>query len=193
MALPVAPNQPVVCRHSIRGGPLHLLGRAETHWSQTSRSSFVKQHRAVVLRFLHNMKNLIFLVFGLLPFPQQAQSRTDCRPVTATFCQGLGYTTTPNPTGAIGYNLQQIGQMVETACSPHIAIVLCRVAVPECGSDDDSRLKPCRALCQKVKTDCESAFKVKRLYWPTRLRCESLPESNCVQVHLLLFLTFVLL
>lgn len=185
MALPLAPSQPVVCRHSIRGGPLHLLGRAETHWSQTSRSFFVKQHRAVVLRFLHNMKNLIFLVLGLLPFPQQAQSRTDCRPVTATFCQGLGYTTTPNPTGAIGYNLHQIGQMVETACSPHIAIVLCRVAVPECGLDDDSRLKPCRALCQKVKTDCESAFKAKRLYWPTRLRCESLPESNCVQVHLL--------
>ncbi|KAM8735675.1 uncharacterized protein AB9X84_024043 [Acanthopagrus schlegelii] len=127
------------------------------------------------------MKNFIFLVFGLLPFPQQAQSRTDCRPMTANFCQGLGYTTTPNPTGAIGYNLHQISQMVETGCSPHVATVLCRVAVPECGSDDDSRLKPCRALCQKVKTDCDSAFKAKRLYWPTRLRCESLPESNCIQ------------
>ncbi|KAE8289301.1 Frizzled-1 [Larimichthys crocea] len=58
---------------------------------------------------------------------------------------------------------------------------MCRVVVPECGSDDDSRMKPCRALCEKVKTDCESPFRTKRLYWPTRLRCESLPESNCVQ------------
>ncbi|TWW79741.1 Frizzled-1 [Takifugu flavidus] len=64
-----------------------------------------------------------------------------------------------------------------------IATLMCRTAVPECGSDSDSRKKPCRALCERVKTDCTAAFRAKRLYWPTRLRCEALPESNCAQGH----------
>ncbi|KAK2845074.1 hypothetical protein Q5P01_011733 [Channa striata] len=58
---------------------------------------------------------------------------------------------------------------------------MCRVVVPECSSEDDSRVKPCRSLCEKVKTDCEPALKAKRLSWPTRLSCGALPESNCVQ------------
>ncbi|XP_041842719.1 atrial natriuretic peptide-converting enzyme-like [Melanotaenia boesemani] len=117
---------------------------------------------------------------------EQAQNsrndRTSCKPVTSSFCQGLGYTTTLHPSGVQGYNLQQIGQMVETACSPHIATLMCRVVVPECNSEDDSRKKPCRALCEKVKKDCESTLRIKRLTWPMKLRCDSLPESNCVQV-----------
>ncbi|AWP15819.1 frizzled -like 1 [Scophthalmus maximus] len=127
----------------------------------------------------------VFVVLGLLLSPQRAQSvrdkRATCKPVTASFCQGVGYTTTHQPTGASGYSLQQIGQIVETACSPAVATVMCRVVVPECSSEDDSRLKPCRALCEKVKTDCESALRAKRLSWPPRLRCEALPQSNCVQ------------
>lgn len=129
----------------------------------------------------------VFVVLGLLLSPQRAQSvrdkRATCKPVTASFCQGVGYTTTHQPTGASGYSLQQIGQIVETACSPAVATVMCRVVVPECSSEDDSRLKPCRALCEKVKTDCESALRAKRLSWPPRLRCEALPQSNCVQVR----------
>lgn len=132
------------------------------------------------------MKNLVLVVWGLLLSPQRAHGKRDdranCKPVTSSFCQGVGYTTTLHPTGVTGYTLQQIGQMVETACSPNIATLMCRVVVPECGSEDDTRLKPCRALCEKVKTDCEPAFRAKRLYWPTKLRCDTLPESNCVQV-----------
>lgn len=132
------------------------------------------------------MKIVAVVFLALLALQQQtASARTDtgaCRPVTATFCQGLGYSTTTHPTGAPGFNLQQIGQMVGTACSPHVATVMCRVAVPECGSDTNSHLKPCRALCEKVKTDCEAALRAKKLFWPLRLRCDTLPQSNCNQV-----------
>ncbi|XP_020511902.1 atrial natriuretic peptide-converting enzyme [Labrus bergylta] len=128
------------------------------------------------------MKRLLLVVLSLLLSLQRARGiNRNCKPVTSPFCQGLGYSTTASPTGVAGYSLQQIGQLVETACSPHIAILMCRVAVPECGSEDVNRMKPCRALCQKVKTDCESTFKARRLSWPVRLRCESLPENDCAQ------------
>ncbi|KAM9310642.1 uncharacterized protein KZ484_026486 isoform 1-T1 [Pholidichthys leucotaenia] len=129
------------------------------------------------------MQHLCLMILSLLL--SVAHSRRDdratCKPVTASFCQDVGYTTTAHPSGAVGFNLQQIGQIVGTACSPHIATLMCRVAIPECGSEEDSRMKPCRSLCVKVKADCESALRAKRLSWPTRLRCEALPESNCVQ------------
>ncbi|MEQ2189477.1 hypothetical protein GOODEAATRI_025742, partial [Goodea atripinnis] len=100
-------------------------------------------------------------------FPRQVQpgkdESTTCKPVTASFCQGVGYKTTLYPSGVQGFNLQQIGQIVQTACSPHVDILMCRVAVPECGSGNESRVKPCRALCEKVKKDCESTLRAKRL------------------------------
>ncbi|RVE63077.1 hypothetical protein OJAV_G00163270 [Oryzias javanicus] len=127
----------------------------------------------------------VLLILCLLLSLQETQTgsndRTNCKPVTASFCQGLGYTTTPHPDGVQGFSLRKIGQIVETACSPHIATVMCRVALPECGSENDSRKKPCRALCQKVKKDCESTLREKMLFWPMRLGCESLPESDCIQ------------
>lgn len=130
------------------------------------------------------MKHLVLVVLGVLLSPQRAHSKATCKPVTATFCQRVGYTTSSSPTGVLGYNLQQTGQIVATACSPNVAILMCRVVVPECGSEENSRMKPCRALCEKVKTDCDSVIKAKRLTWPTRLRCDSLPTSNCVQVSM---------
>ncbi|XP_039973440.1 uncharacterized protein LOC120784070 [Xiphias gladius] len=131
------------------------------------------------------MRYFVLVVLGLLLSPQQARSgrddRPNCKPVTTSFCQGLGYTTTLHPSGVQGFSLQQIGQIVETACSPEVSTLMCRVVMPECSSEDDSRMKPCRALCEKVKTDCASALKAKRLSWPIRLRCEALPESNCIR------------
>nr|XP_020473008.1 uncharacterized protein LOC109970049 isoform X2 [Monopterus albus] len=131
------------------------------------------------------MEPLVLVVWGLLLSSQQAHSIRDgssnCKPVTASFCQGVGYATTLHPSGVQGFNLKQIGQIVETACSPEVATLMCRVVVPECSSEDESRVKPCRSLCEKVKTDCESVLRAKRLLWPVRLQCGALPESNCVQ------------
>ncbi|XP_056296243.1 uncharacterized protein LOC130210238 [Pseudoliparis swirei] len=126
---------------------------------------------------------LLLLVVWALPLsPGRAQSsRANCKPVASGFCQGLGYTSTPHPTGAPGFILRQIAQIVETSCSPKVATLMCRVAVPECGHEESSQMKPCRALCEKVKSDCEPVLRVKRLSWPTRIRCDALPASRCVQ------------
>lgn len=129
------------------------------------------------------MKHFFSAVLCILVFQQVQPGRDDstsCKPVTTSFCQSVGYQTTRYPNGVSGFNLQQIGQIVQTACSPHVSILMCRVAVPECGSGNENRVKPCRALCEKVKKDCESTLRAKRLTWPTSLRCETLPQTDCV-------------
>ncbi|KAM9852643.1 uncharacterized protein ACBR49_005704 [Aulostomus maculatus] len=131
------------------------------------------------------MKPLFWVVLGLLLSHQQThgkiEEKPNCRPVTASFCQGVGYSTSLHPSGVQGFNLQQIAQIVESACSPHVATLMCRVVVPECSLGGDSRTKPCRALCEKVKTDCDSAVRARQLVWPAGLQCGTLPESNCAQ------------
>ncbi|TNN51864.1 Frizzled-1 [Liparis tanakae] len=127
---------------------------------------------------------LLLVVWALLLSPGRAQSsRANCKPVASGFCQGLGYTSTPNPTGVPGFYLQQIAQIVETSCSPKVAMLMCRVVVPECGHDESSsQMKPCKALCEKVKSDCDPVLRTRRLSWPSRIRCDALPASRCVQV-----------
>ncbi|XP_061144583.1 uncharacterized protein LOC133160692 isoform X2 [Syngnathus typhle] len=108
--------------------------------------------------------------------------RPSCRPLTASFCRNVGYPTSRYPAGVQGFNVQQLRQMVETACSPDVATLLCRVAFPEC-SEDDARVKPCKAVCHKVKRECDAALKAKALTWPRSLQCDALPEYNCVQAQ----------
>ncbi|KAG7214241.1 hypothetical protein INR49_023229 [Caranx melampygus] len=68
---------------------------------------------------------------------------------------------TSHPTGASGFSLQQIGQIVETACSPASPR---SCAAPRCPSalGGRQRKKPCRSLCEKVKSDCDSVIRTKR-------------------------------
>ncbi|XP_077382428.1 uncharacterized protein LOC144021973 [Festucalex cinctus] len=127
------------------------------------------------------MLRFFLLALVLLPSPRGAFGST-CRPVTASFCRNVGYSTSRHPTGVQGFNVQQLSQIVDTACSTNAATLLCRVAFPEC-SDDDARVKPCKAMCHKVKSECDAALKAKRLAWPSKLLCDALPESNCVQAQ----------
>ncbi|XP_072769154.1 uncharacterized protein [Nerophis lumbriciformis] len=131
------------------------------------------------------MRRLVLATLALLLSPQVTSGARDeqpaCRPLTASYCHDVGYGTSRHPGGVPGFNLQQLSQMVESACSPQVATLACRLAFPECGAEDDARKKPCRAFCEKVKTDCEGALKAKRLTWPSKMQCSTLPESNCVQ------------
>ncbi|XP_061771405.1 atrial natriuretic peptide-converting enzyme-like isoform X2 [Nerophis ophidion] len=131
------------------------------------------------------MRRLVLAALALLLSPQVTRGARDeqpaCRPLTASYCRDVGYATSRHPGGVPGFNLPQLSQVVESACSPRVATLACRLAFPECGAEDDARKKPCRAFCEKVKTDCEGALKAKRLTWPSKMQCYTLPESNCVQ------------
>nr|XP_057909021.1 atrial natriuretic peptide-converting enzyme-like isoform X2 [Doryrhamphus excisus] len=132
------------------------------------------------------MQRSVLAVLALLLCPHETHGARDelpsCKPLTTSYCQNVGYSTSRHPGGVQGFNLQQLSQVVETACSPQVAVLVCRLAFPECGSsaEDDARMKPCRAFCETVKSECEATLKAKRLTWPSKLQCNTLPESNCV-------------
>ncbi|XP_061631281.1 uncharacterized protein LOC133478967 isoform X1 [Phyllopteryx taeniolatus] len=132
------------------------------------------------------MLRLFLAALVFLPSPHGTlgtrDERPSCRPLTASFCRNVGYGTSRHPAGVPGFNVQQLSQIVETSCSPNAAALLCRVAFPEC-SEDDARVKPCGAMCREVKSECDAAIKAKRLLWPSKLQCDTLPESNCVQAQ----------
>ncbi|KAK7909299.1 hypothetical protein WMY93_013983 [Mugilogobius chulae] len=111
------------------------------------------------------LRAVVFLWICLLC---SVESKPNCRPIQASFCRSMSYTTSSSPSGVTGFSTRDIEQIIQTACSPDVATLFCRVVVPECGAEEDNRLKPCRRLCQ-------------RIYWPIRLRCDSLPQDNCVQ------------
>ncbi|XP_054637904.1 atrial natriuretic peptide-converting enzyme-like [Dunckerocampus dactyliophorus] len=133
------------------------------------------------------MQRLVLAALAFLLCPHETHNVRDeppsCKPLTASYCQNVGYSTSRHPGGVQGFNLQQLSQVVETTCSPQVAALVCRLAFPPCGSnsEDDARMKPCRAFCAKVKAECEAILKAQRLTWPSKLQCDTLPESNCVQ------------
>ncbi|XP_034030287.1 uncharacterized protein LOC117514108 [Thalassophryne amazonica] len=135
------------------------------------------------VRLLNTMKLLVLIILSLLFTLQQAHATVDetspCRPIAARFCQGMSYNTTVYPRGVQGFNLDNIGKIVETDCSPDVATLMCRVVLPECRKEGESEKKPCRALCEKVMRDCLPTVKQQQLTWPALLQCSSLPKSNC--------------
>lgn len=131
------------------------------------------------------MELWVLVLLGLLQLGHSRRAETaSCRPMTVSFCQGLGYSSSLHPAGVQGYDLLQIGRIVETACSLDVATLMCRVAVPECEAQQDSRTKPCRALCERVKSDCDPVLRQRNLAWPVKLQCEALPEIGCVHVSM---------
>ncbi|XP_061675598.1 atrial natriuretic peptide-converting enzyme-like [Syngnathoides biaculeatus] len=127
------------------------------------------------------MLRLIVAALVLLPSPRGTLGNS-CRPITASFCRNVGYGTSRHPAGVPGFDAQQLARIVESGCSPNAAALFCRVAFPEC-SDDDARVKPCRAVCQKVKSECDATLRAKRISWPSKLQCDALPVSSCVQAQ----------
>lgn len=141
------------------------------------------------LRSRRAMTQWLWSALALLLSLQRAHGRTEerpsCKPVMVSFCEGVGYNTSMHPNGVQGYNLQQIGQVVVTGCSPDVAAFMCRMVVPECIAGQDGHAQPCRSSCERVKRACEPALTDRWLSWPENIRCDNLAETNCVNVSMM--------
>lgn len=82
-------------------------------------------------------------------------------------------------------SIQRYGPLVKHSnCSKHAVFLLCSFYLPICipGIDDteENVFKPCRSLCEQVRTDCAALMD----YWPSFVKCEELPEYSdavCIQ------------
>lgn len=82
-------------------------------------------------------------------------------------------------------SIQRFSPLVQHAnCSRNAVFFLCSFYLPICipGIDETEGniIKPCRSLCQQVRTDCAAVLK----YWPSFVKCEELPEysdSVCIK------------
>lgn len=136
------------------------------------------------------METWVLLVWGLLLSVQMAHnklsgSKHPCMPIMVDFCQDLDYNMTAHPTGASGYNLQKLRQIVETGCSPDVATFLCGLVSPNCVSEENDNIPPCHSLCERVKRDCEPVLREKGLTWPRKIRCEAYPIQSCANVSMI--------
>lgn len=72
---------------------------------------------------------------------------------------------------------QQVSQflpLVKVDCSPDLSLFLCSLYSPPCIGPQ----KPCRELCNRVKTGCASVLEEFGVPWPEVLACEKFPLSS---------------
>lgn len=115
-----------------------------------------------------------------------------CRPLRIDFCQDVSYSTTCNNPRGMGHYMKNGGaeamrRLIETGCSPYAAELMCRVVAPPLRGlvGEERTVPPCRALCERVRRDCERVLKERGIPWPPRIKCSALPAKYqlvCVDV-----------
>ena len=69
--------------------------------------------------------------------------------------------------------LSSYQSLIDTSCSDYLVNLLCSVYAPPCnGTGPVVKLRPCRALCRKVKEDFGSNLDIYNS-WPQLFDCES--------------------
>lgn len=69
-------------------------------------------------------------------------------------------------------------------CSKHAVFFMCLFYLPPCfpGKENIEVIKPCRSLCEQIKSDCAEVIPVTE--WENVVKCEELPEFSdnmCIQ------------
>lgn len=116
-----------------------------------------------------------------------------CQAITVPLCKDLHYTETVLP-NILGHNHQDdaslqiytFAPLIQVACSPHLKPFLCSVYTPECVSGTPQ--PPCRTLCEKARTGCESLLQKFGFHWPEALRCETFTTESCEHVSVIIII-----
>ena len=93
-------------------------------------------------------------------------------------CSNIGYRQTYQNFRGLSIieaniELSSYQSLINTNCSDYLINLLCSVYAPPCnGTDPVIKLRPCRALCRKVKDDCGSNLDIYD-NWPQLFDCEN--------------------
>ena len=119
-----------------------------------------------------------------------------CEPITNDIptCVNVGWTNTSYPNLRSHQNqseahdeLKDFDPLIQMKCSNKIVHFLCAIYAPLCAypqsSADAIVVKPCRSLCEYVRSDCEPVLNKNGYGWPPDLRCDDFIDSSaCLDV-----------
>ena len=117
------------------------------------------------------------------------QSKSFCQPISSTTCSfssstGYGSTFFPNDEyrtqDEARKDLETLNPLIRVACHKDTQLFFCSHYIPLCIEDLKIVLKPCRNLCEEVKSGCSGVMERFGYNWP--FNCSALPEkgSACV-------------
>ena len=70
--------------------------------------------------------------------------------------------------------LQDFQPLIQVQCSNALGYLLCAIYAPYCDPDyPQLRLKPCKELCQHVRSTCEDNTRTFEYKWPKHLDCDN--------------------
>ena len=112
------------------------------------------------------------------------KKRSRCEEIKIPFCKGLGYNTTIFPNN-LAHDTQdeaktsanEFTTLVESQCSPEIALFLCSLFAPVC-TQMHKALPPCRSLCKNAREGCEGLMNKFGFVWPQRFECTQFPNDG---------------
>lgn len=103
-------------------------------------------------------------------------------PANLSLCQNIGYNRMRIPDllehDSLGEILEQSSSwipLLNVRCHPDTQRFLCSLFTPVCV---DPPISPCRSLCEKVKSGCESRMKMYGFPWPDMFACDHFPQDN---------------
>uniref|UniRef100_W5MTD3 Frizzled-6 n=1 Tax=Lepisosteus oculatus TaxID=7918 RepID=W5MTD3_LEPOC len=116
--------------------------------------------------------------------PSWGHSSFTCEPIKVHRCLGMPYNATLFPNLMDHYDqdiaarkMEPFAPLIKMNCSAEVHLFLCQAFVPVC-IEPTKVLMPCRALCERVRTDCRSLIDMFGIVWPPELRCERFDECH---------------
>jgi len=107
-----------------------------------------------------------------------------CHPLTIPMCKRLGYNMTSysrniydEPTNEKAEMAGKYLKLFENEiCYEDLLFFVCTLYNPICMQNHQQVILPCRTECRNVKRHCKDTFKKFKIEWPTRLKCNGLPD-----------------
>ncbi|CAF1117584.1 unnamed protein product [Rotaria sordida] len=126
---------------------------------------------------------LLLLIIKIISIKSQQQQQ-QCQAITYYECKNIGYNQTylPNKFNHqdqkdVALVINQFTALIAVGCSSELRFLLCSIYMPLCLPNYSETILPCREVCERVRTPCESYYKRYGFLWPDALKCEQYPSS----------------
>jgi frizzled protein 1/7 len=115
---------------------------------------------------------------------KNSASQGKCEKITVPVCKDIQYNETMLPNvfnhttqEEAGIEVHNFFPLVKVQCSRHLKLFLCTMYLPMCTASKVAT-PPCKSLCNKARTGCDSLLQKFGMEWPDNLRCDQFPTSG---------------